>query len=59
MNFEETKMIIEEIKQELNRAFGKYEFIEDGHYYLCNGNELELVQQGLYINIRKNLIVKQ
>jgi len=33
-------MIIEEIKQELNRAFGKYEFIEDDHYYLCNGKRV-------------------
>lgn len=33
-------MTIKEIKQELNRAFGKYEFIEDGHYYLCNGKRV-------------------
>ena len=33
-------MKIEEIKKELNRAFGKYEFVEDGHYYLCNGKRV-------------------
>lgn len=33
-------MTINEIKKELNLAFGKYEFIEDGHYYLCNGKRV-------------------
>lgn len=29
-------MNIENIKSELDKAFGKYEFIEEGHYYLVN-----------------------
>lgn len=33
-------MTIEEIKGKLNSAFGKYEFVADGHYYLCNGKRV-------------------
>ena len=33
-------MTIEEIKKELDRAFGKYTFVADGHYYLCNGKRV-------------------
>ena len=40
-------MTIEQIKQELNRAFGKYEFVEDGHYYLCNGKRVGISTTGL------------
>ena len=28
-------MTVEEIKEKLNKAFGKYEFVSNGHYYLC------------------------
>ena len=31
---------IENIKTQIQQAFGKYTFIEDGHYYLCNGNRV-------------------
>lgn len=40
-------MIIEEIKKELNRAFGKYTFVADGHYYLCNGKRVGISTTGL------------
>ena len=36
-----------EIKKELDRAFGKYEFVEDGHYYLCNGKRVGISTTGL------------
>ena len=31
---------IEDIKNKIQQAFGKYTFIEDGHYYLCNGKRV-------------------
>jgi hypothetical protein len=36
-----------EIKKRINQAFGKYEFIEDGHYYLCNGKRVGISTTGL------------
>ena len=35
-------LTIEKIKKELDRAFGKYTFIEDGHYYLCSGKQVNI-----------------
>ena len=31
---------IQDIKNKIQQAFGKYTFIEDGHYYLCNGKKV-------------------
>ena len=31
---------IEDIKNKIQQAFGKYTFIENGHYYLCNGKRV-------------------
>ena len=31
---------IQDIKDKIKEAFGKYTFIEDGHYYLCNGKKV-------------------
>lgn len=31
---------IQDIKNKIKEAFGKYAFIEDGHYYLCNGKKV-------------------
>lgn len=39
-------MTIEEIKEKL-KVFDKYEFIEDGHYYLCNGKRVGISTTGL------------
>ena len=33
-------MKIEEIKKELDRAFGKYEFFPEDHHYECNGKRV-------------------
>lgn len=33
-------MELEEIKRRLKDAFGKYEFVSDGHYYLCDGQRV-------------------
>ena len=40
-------MIREEILQRIEKAFGKYSFIEDGHYYLCNGKRVGISTTGL------------
>lgn len=40
-------MTVEEIKDKLDRAFGKYEFVADGHYYLCNGKRVGISTTGL------------
>lgn len=40
-------MAKEEILQRINEVFGKYEFIEDGHYYLCNGKRVGISTTGL------------
>ena len=39
-----------EILQKIYKAFGKYTFIEDGHYYLCNGKRVG-------ISIRFNITI--
>lgn len=38
---------IEDIKSKIQQAFGKYTFIEDGHYYLCNGKRVGISTTGL------------
>lgn len=38
---------IEDIKDKIQQAFGKYTFIEDGHYYLCNGKRVGISTTGL------------
>lgn len=40
-------MTKEQILQRINEVFGKYEFIEDGHYYLCNGKRVGISTTGL------------
>lgn len=40
-------MAKEEILQQIEKAFGKYTFIEDGHYYLCNGKRVGISTTGL------------
>jgi len=40
-------MNIDEIKQKFNQAFGKFEFVEKGHYYLCNGKKIGISTTGL------------
>lgn len=35
------------IKNKIKEAFGKYTFIEDGHYYLCNGKRVGISTTGL------------
>ena len=40
-------MTREEILQRIHKAFGKYSFIEDGHYYLCNGKRVGISTTGL------------
>lgn len=40
-------MTKEEIKQKIKEAFSKYSFIEDGHYYLCNGKRVGISTTGL------------
>lgn len=41
------KNSIEDIKNKIQQAFGKYTFIEDGHYYLCNGKRVGISTTGL------------
>lgn len=41
------KINIEDIKNKIQQAFGKYTFIEDGHYYLCNGKRVGISTTGL------------
>lgn len=41
-------MTKEEILQRIKEAFGKYTFIEDGHYYLCNGKRVGVSTTGLF-----------
>ena len=36
-----------DIKNKIENAFGKYTFIEDGHYYLCNGKRVGISTTGL------------
>lgn len=36
-----------EILKRIQQAFGKYTFIEDGHYYLCNGKRVGISTTGL------------
>ena len=38
---------IEDIKNKIQQAFDKYAFIEDGHYYLCNGKRVGISTTGL------------
>ena len=38
---------IEDIKNKIQQAFGKYTFIEDGHYYLCNSKRVGISTTGL------------
>ena len=38
---------IEDIKNKIQKAFGKYTFIEKGHYYLCNGKRVGISTTGL------------
>lgn len=40
-------MELEEIKQRLKDAFGKYEFVSDGHYYLYDGQRVGISTTGL------------
>ena len=40
-------MTKKEILQRIYKAFGKYTFIEDGHYYLCNGKRVGISTTGL------------
>lgn len=35
------------IKNKIKKAFGKYTFIENGHYYLCNGKRVGISTTGL------------
>ena len=38
---------INTIKNKIKEVFGKYTFIEDGHYYLCNGKRVGISTTGL------------
>lgn len=38
---------IDVIKSKIKEVFGKYTFIEDGHYYLCNGKRVGISTTGL------------
>ena len=38
---------IDNIKNKIKEVFGKYTFIEDGHYYLCNGKRVGISTTGL------------
>lgn len=40
-------MTREDIKAKIQEVFGKYTFIEDGHYYLCNGKRVGISTTGL------------
>lgn len=39
---------LKDIKNKIQQAFGKYTFIEDGHYYLCNGKRVGISTTGLF-----------
>ena len=39
---------VEDIKNKIQQVFGKYTFIEDGHYYLCNGKRVGISTTGLF-----------
>ena len=41
------KTNIENIKNKIQQAFGKYTFIENGHYYLCDGKRVGISTTGL------------
>ena len=41
------KNSVENIKSKIKEVFGKYEFIEEGHYYLCNGKRVGISTTGL------------
>ena len=38
---------IENIKFKIKEVFGKYDFVEEGHYYLCNGKRVGISTTGL------------
>ena len=38
---------INAIKNKIKEVFGKYTFVEDGHYYLCNGKQVGISTTGL------------
>lgn len=38
---------LETIKSKIKKAFGKFTFIEDEHYYLCNGKKIGISTTGL------------
>ena len=38
---------IKMIKERIQQAFSKYSFVEEGHYYLCNGKRVEISTTGL------------
>lgn len=40
-------MTKEEIQEKIKETFSKYSFIEDGHYYLCNGKQVGISTTGL------------
>ena len=40
-------MTKDEILKRIQQAFGKYTFIENGHYYLCNGKRVGISTTGL------------
>lgn len=40
-------MTREQILHQISKVFGKYSFIEDGHYYLCNGKRVGISTTGL------------
>lgn len=42
------KEYLKDIKSKIQQAFGKYTFIEDGHYYLCNGKRVGISTTGLF-----------
>ena len=41
------KSEINNIKNRIKEVFGKYSFIEEGHYYLCNGERVGISTTGL------------
>ena len=46
-------MTRDEIIQKIQQAFGKYTFVENGHYYLCDGKKVGISTTGLihqYVN---------
>ena len=39
---------LKDIKNKIQQAFSKYTFIENGHYYLCNGKRVGISTTGLF-----------